>query len=151
VITQLLELRNRRTRSHEDPELYKQLLKNNIISQNDVIASTEKLLKREGINFHKEDYEAFAAYLNYDTNGNITLDRVNYFVFEEPEQQARDRFERRARHEAPNVQKQEQIEGVDEATALKSLQKIWDCKMNAETSELFKELDTDHDGYISKQ
>jgi hypothetical protein len=31
------------------------------------------MLQKEGINFHKEDYEAFAAYLNYDVQGNISL------------------------------------------------------------------------------
>ncbi len=63
--------------------------------------NTEKILKREGINFHKEDYEAFGAYLNYDVNGNISVDKINHQLFLESEKQAQDRMDRRVRNLVP--------------------------------------------------
>jgi DNA polymerase III delta prime subunit len=106
VIDQLLMLRKKKKHNHEDATLYAPNLNDGVISHSDVIATTEKILKREGVNFHKDDYEAFAAYLNYDANGNIAVDRLNYFVFDESEEEARERFERRARREVPNTQKE---------------------------------------------
>lgn len=107
-------------------------------------------MKKEGINFHKEDYEAFGAYLNYDVHGNISLNKINHEVFLETEKEARDRIERRVRNEAPkSAFNNSSFMDCDKATAVRTINKIKAHKMNPETRELFKFLDQDKDGFIS--
>ena len=65
---------------NENGELF-DALDQNSISKEDLAKQTQSLLQREGVNFQKEDYDAFVACMDFDVNGMISKENVRNTVF----------------------------------------------------------------------
>lgn len=81
VIEQLHKIKNKKKANNQNNDIFKEMMQGNFINREELIKNTEKLMKKEGINFHKDDYQAFGAYLNYDVNGSTSLHKLNHEVF----------------------------------------------------------------------
>ena len=62
------------------------------ISRDDLKAQTENIFKEEGINFTHEHYDAYLAYFDFDSTGNLTTKSLTHSIFQEDEKDARERF-----------------------------------------------------------
>ena len=73
-------------------DIVQEIIKEKNTSKKQIQEATENMMRKEGVNFTKEEYDAFLSYLDFDSCGYLSKKSFRKAMFEESEKEARERF-----------------------------------------------------------